>query len=304
MDIDRIKGIITPIVTPIDDNERVDEKGFRKLLRHSVDKGIHGIFVAGSNGESTNLLSNERDRAIKIALDEVGNEVPVLCGAIDSSTGKQIENLKKIEQMGGEYAVVTSTYYIRLSSDSELITHFEKLARSTDLKLIIYNIPSYTQINIIPETIFELSKISNIIGLKDSSGNFSQFQRCLRYFQGQEFKVFQGITDIAGISMLIGADGCIPVLAPLFPEIFIELYEAAISKDLDRLSAAQDWVIKTSRILGIGSNTVSSAKFAISLLGCISKNVTSPFKQLSLEQEELIKTVWQGIVTNCCLITK
>lgn len=303
MDINRIKGIITPIVTPIDEYEKINENGFRNLLRYSVDKGIHGIFVAGSSGEATNLLGKERNRAIKIALDEVGNDVPVLCGAIESSTAKQIENLKAIEQMGGEYAVVTSTYYIRLSSDTEIINHFEKLALSTSLKLIIYNIPMYTQINIKPEIVFELSKIKNIIGLKDSSGNIVQFQKCLKFFNDTEFKVFQGVTDIAGISMLLGADGCIPVLSPLFPEIFIELYEAAISRNLERLAFAQNWVIKTSNILSIGPNNISSAKYAISLLGHITKNVTIPFKHLSSEEEERIMKTWQDIITNCSLFS-
>lgn len=289
MNIEKIKGIIPPVITPITENENVDEKGFRALLRHCVDNGLHGIFVAGSNGETMSLTQEQRNKAIKIALDEVGDEVPVLCGVMDTSTRRVIENIKALEQMGGAIAVVTPAFYIRNSCQQEVISHFEEIARNTDISIMIYNIPQFTQVNIKPETVFELSKIDNIIGLKESGGSLLQIQKCLNYFKGTDFKIYQGTTDMGGISILMGADGMIPVLAPLFPEIFIKLYEAASSKRLEETLYMQEIVCKTSKILSMAANATSAAKYAISLLGLTGKQVTKPCEPITDAEEEKIK---------------
>ena len=108
-----IVGVIPPVITPLDSDERVDEKAFRRLISHCIESGIHGIFVAGSNGECMALTQKERDRAIWIALEETGGRVPVIAGVMDSSTKRVIENVKRLEQMGGTVAVVTPVFYAR-----------------------------------------------------------------------------------------------------------------------------------------------------------------------------------------------
>lgn len=102
-----IIGVIPPIITPIDENEKVDEAGLRKLINHCIDHGIHGIFICGSNGECMSLTQAQRDRAIQIALDECSGRVPVIAGCMDSSTQRVIENVQRLEEMGGTTAVVT-----------------------------------------------------------------------------------------------------------------------------------------------------------------------------------------------------
>ena len=101
MNASDLKGIIPPIVTPTDENEDVDEGGLRKLIDHCIAKGLHGIFIAGTNGESLSLTQEQRDRAIGIALSEAKGRVPVLAGVMDSSTRRVIENIKRVKQMGG-----------------------------------------------------------------------------------------------------------------------------------------------------------------------------------------------------------
>ena len=288
MEIKKIRGIIPPIVTPINEKEDIDEGGLRKLINHCIEKGLHAIFVTGSNGETMSLTQQQRNNAIRIVLEETAGRVPVLCGVMDASTRRVIENIKALEQMGGEIAVVTPAFYIRNSCQGEVVRHFELIARSTDLKIMIYNIPQFTQVNIKPETVFRLSEIDNIIGLKDSGESFLQFQKCLLYFKGKNFLIFQGATNMAGVSMLLGADGCIPVLAPLFPETFLKLYKAAKSGNIQETLALQEIVCRTGSILGMAKNATSAAKYAISLLGLSGKTVTAPCEPVTADEEKKI----------------
>ena len=156
-------GIIPPISTPIDEQENVEEGALRQLVNYTIDTGMHGIFVGGSNGECMGLTQAERDRAIKIVLDENAGRLPVLAGVMDTSTRRVIENCKRLEDMGGTTAVVTPIFYSRYASSSETIRHFEEISKNTNVDILIYNIPSYTYNSLKAETIFELAKIDRVI---------------------------------------------------------------------------------------------------------------------------------------------
>ena len=152
----KIYGVVPPISTPIDEHEHVDEKALRKLIDHCIDKGLHGIFVCGTNGECLGLTQAERNRAIKITLDQVAGRVPVLAGCMDTSTARVIDNIKAFEQMGGQTAVVTPEFYSRHSTPDETIRHFEQVAKHTEADIFIYNIPPFTGNTISPKAIHVL----------------------------------------------------------------------------------------------------------------------------------------------------
>ena len=228
-----IIGVIPPIITPIDEHEKVDEKGLRLLIDHCIEHGIHGIFVCGSNGECMSLTQEQRDRAIKIALDECAGRVPVIAGCMDSSTQRVIENIKRLEDMGGRTAVVTPVFYARHATQEETVRHFEEISKHTSADLMIYNIPPFTGQNLTADTIIKISQIDKVIGVKDTSGNFPAFIKLLNHFRGTDFLVHQGATNLAVPSMLMGADGYIPSLAPLFPKAHLKLYEYGRAGDIE-----------------------------------------------------------------------
>jgi len=291
MNLKKLKGVIPPIITPIYENEEVDEAGFRKLLTFCVDNGIHGIFVAGTNGETMALTQNQRNNTIKIALDEVGKRVPVICGVMDSGTKRVIENIKELEQIGGKIAVVTTDFYSRHSCETEIIRHFEHIAKSTNIKIMIYNIPHFVGINISNQTIFKIAEFENVIGYKDSAGNFAQLQNCLQYFEkkNKDFKILVGSTEIAAAAILLGAHGYIPSLSPVFPKLFVKLYEAAEKKDIDETKRLNKIVCETSKILKIGKNATAATKYAISLHGFTNKRVLMPAEPTTPEDERKIR---------------
>ena len=293
MDLKKVKGVILPIITPVLENEEVDEVGFRKLLSFCVDNGIHGIFVAGTNGETMVLTQKQRNNAIKIALDEVGKRVPVMCGVMDTGTKRVIGNIKELEQMGGEIAVVTTDFYSRHSCEAEIIRHFEHIVRSTNIKIIIYNIPSFVGTNISNQVIFKIAEFKNVIGYKDSAGDFAQLQNCLQYFKkkNRDFKILVGATELAAAAILLGAHGYIPSLAPVFPKLFVKLYEVAKKKDIDETKRLNELVCKTSKILKISKNATAATKYAISLLGFTNKRVLMPAEPTTSEDERKIREI-------------
>ena len=249
----KVYGVVPPIVTPVDENEKVDEKAFRKLINRCIDKGIHGIFVCGSNGECMGLTQKERDRAIKIAIEEVGDRVPLIAGCMDSSTQRVIENIKRFEDMGGKIAVVTPVFYARHATQDETVQHFEEISKHTEAELMIYNIPTFT----------------------------GQTLKA-------EFILMQGQTSLAIPSMLLGADGYVPSLAPLFPEPYIKLYEAGRAGNIDEAMKWGEIVDETCKIYPMAKSQTASTKYAMSKLGFLDKRVIRPTEKITAEEERKI----------------
>lgn len=277
----KIIGVIPPIITPVDEKENVDEKGLRKLVRRCIDHGIHGIFVAGSNGETMALTQAERDRAIKIVLDETKDAVPVISGIMDCSTRRVIENIKRLEDMGGKVAVVTPVFYARHATQDETVRHFEEISKNTNIDLMIYNIPPFTSQMLKAETIFKIAKIDKVIGYKDTSGNFPDFIKCLEHFKGTDFVLHQGATNLAAASMLLGADGYIPSMAPLYPEPFIKMYEYGKKGDIEKTMFYDQIISKTSSIWPMAKSQTSSTKYALSKMGYFHHRVIQPTEPIT-----------------------
>ena len=277
-------GVVPPIVTPIDENEKVDEKALRKLIRHCIEVGIPGIFVCGSNGECMALTQKERDRAIQITLDECGDEVPVMAGVMDSSTIRVIENVKRLEQMGGTTAVVTPVFYARHATQNETVIHFDEISKHTEADLFIYNIPTFTGQRLTADTIIELSKIDKVVGVKDTSGNFPDFVKMLRYFKGSDFMVFQGATNLAGPSVLLGADGYVPSLAPLFPKPHLELYNTAKNGDIEGMMHWAEIVDNVCKLYGMAKSQTSSTKYGMSKLGFMRPDPLRPTEPITASE--------------------
>ncbi|MFT3963351.1 dihydrodipicolinate synthase family protein [Propionivibrio sp.] len=281
-------GVIPPVVTPVDAQENVDEAGFRKLISHCIENGIHGIFVAGSNGECLALTQEERDRAIRIAIDEAAGRVPVMAGVMDSSTRRVIENVKRLEQMGDAAAVITPVFYARHATQDETVRHFEAISRHTSADLLIYNIPPFTGQNLKAETIFKIARIDKVVGYKDTSGSFPDFQKCLAHFKGTDFVLHQGATNLAAASMLLGADGYIPSMAPLFPEPHIRMYDYGRQGDIANTMACNDVIAEISAIWPMTKSQTASTKYALSRLGFFDKRVIQPTEPILPEEEKRI----------------
>lgn len=284
----KYQGVIPPIITPVDKNENVDEEGFRALIEHCIENGLHGIFVAGTNGECLQLTQTERNRAIRIAIDQAKGRIQIVSGIMDSSTRRVIDNLKRLEDMGGTCGVVTSVFYARHTSQDESIRHFEAISKASSIDLMIYNMPSMTNLTFAPTTVITIGEMDHVVGYKDSSPNYGAFMQVLAHFKATPFACLQGVTAQAISALLMGADGFVPALAPLFPKLFIEAYEVGISGDTQRAYRYNEIIRESSKILTMSKNMTAAAKYAISTLGLTDKRIICPQEGTTLAEEEMI----------------
>ena len=273
-------GIIPPIVSPVDRDENIDEHGFRALIEYCIEGGLHGLLVAGTNGETMQLTQKERNRAIKIAIDQANGRIPVIAGVMDTSTKRVIENIKALEDMGGTCAAVTPIFYDRHTSQDETVRHFEKILKETKVDLFVYNIPPFTGIKLTPETVMTIADMDKrVVGYKDSAAAYKDTPFC----------VLSGATPQALSGILMGADGFVPALGPAFPEMFVDAYEAAKSKDVDLTREYDELIRESGKILGMTKNATAAAKYAISLRGHIDKRVMMPQDTILPDEEIKIK---------------
>jgi len=215
---------------------------------------------------------------------------------MDSSTRRVIENIKEVEHMGGEIVAVTPVFYAVNKYQGEILTHFREISKNTKLSILAYNIPPYTGVNIEPDVVFQLAEIKNVIGYKDSSGSMINFQKYIHYFKGSDFKLFIGKSELAGISILMGADGYVPGLAPVFHSLYLELYNSAVEKNIEKTLKLSELVCNSLKLLSLAKNSLSATKYAISLLGFTSKQVIKPFESLTEEQEVKIKHIVENTI--------
>ena len=291
----KIYGVVPPIATPVDEEERVDEKALRTLIDHCMEKGLHAIFVCGTNGECMSLTQKERNRAIRITLDHVAGRVPVLAGCIDASTRRVIDNVKAFEQMGGLTAVITSDFYSRHSSPAEVIRHVEAVAKNTEADLFVYNIPPFTGNTIPASSVFEMAAFDHVVGYKDTGGNFAEFLRCLDHFRGTDFMLFQGMTSLAGVSILMGADGFIPNIAPVAPELCLKVYEYAVARDIEKLKVYSQLLMEAQDSFSSARYGIAACKTAYSALGFMDKRMCLPSEPVAPEEEAKILAALRAV---------
>lgn len=288
-------GAVPPISTPVDEYERVDEKALRKIVNRCVDSGLHGIFVCGTNGECMALTQKERNRAIRIVLDECAGRLPVMAGCMDTSTERVIENVKEFEQMGGISAVITPEFYSQHTTQDETIRHFEKIAEQTETDIFIYNMPSFVGTNLTPETVFKIAEFDHVVGIKDSSGSFGNFLRCIEHFRGTDFMTFQGISQLAGASLVMGASGFIPNLGPVLPEICLKIYEYAKICDLEKLAVYSELLTTLQRALLVAKYGNAGCKAINAKVLGFDRRMCEPTVQVTDEQMDYIYSVYQSV---------
>ena len=289
-------GIIPPIISPVTEKEDIDVEGYQGLLDYCIDGGLQGIFVAGTNGETMALTQQERNKIIGVTLEHVGGRVPVIAGAMDSSTRRVIENIKSIEEMGGTCAAVTSIFYDRHTSQDETIRHFETILKETAIDLVVYNIPSFTGIKLTADTVLKIVGLDErIVAYKDSSGSYAEFMQVLAALQSSHVSVMQGVTGQALSAVLMGADGFVPALAPAFPGLFADAYQAARAGDIPLTRRFNTLIMESSRMLGMCKNATAAAKYVISLRGFTDKRVICPQDTIQPVDEERIRSKFNEI---------
>ena len=217
------KGVGTAIATPFN-SDGVNIPAFEKLLSFQLLNSVDSIIVCGTTGEASTMSDDEKSSIIKCAVDFVDRKVPIIVGCGSNDTNKAIFNAKMAESLGADGLLVVTPYYNKCTQ-SGLIKHYSKIADSVSIPIILYNVPSRTGVNISPETCFELSKISNIVAIKEASGDISQVAK-IAHLCGDNLNIYSGNDDQILPVLSIGGIGVISVLSNIAPKYTCEMVES------------------------------------------------------------------------------
>ncbi len=283
------KGIICAMITPLDENQNINPKATCELIDYLIDKGVYGLFILGTNGECHVLTNDEKVEFAQIVINHTNNRVPVFVGTGGNSTNEVIKLSKRMEQIGASALSVITPYFVPPTQE-ELIEHYKAIAASVNLPILMYNMPGKTGINIEPESVAELAKVKNIVGIKDSGGKLDNMKAYLEVTKGQDFGVFSGSDSLILDILKAGGQGAVAATANFLAEIDVAIYNNFVKGDLEAAKKAQDSIEELRRILKFGT-IPSVIKETVTLNGIDVGPARLPATMPSGEKLEEIKAV-------------
>jgi len=284
------EGVLPAIITPFKRNPAMslDLPGLEKNIGFLLSCGIHGIVPCGSTGESATLTFEEHEKVIKVTVDKVNGQIPVLAGTGSNNTAEAIRLTKAARDIGADGVLAISPYYNK-PNRAGLIKHYHKLA-DLDIPVIVYNVPSRTGQNLEPDLIAELAKHPNIWGVKEASGNIGQISRIIEETQDDDFIVISGDDNITLPIMALGGAGVISVAANIDPKRMVEMYDALLLGDYQKALVLNFALSPLFRSMFIDTNPIPVKK-AVELMGMAGGPVRLPLSDLDAKKTEELKKV-------------
>lgn len=285
-----IKGIIPPIVTPMNEDESINEAELRNQVNRQIKGGVHGLFPFGTNGEGYILNEKEKEQVLSIVIEETNGRVPVYAGTGCISTKDTIRQSQMAKSLGADIlSIITPSF--AAASQNELYEHYKTVAEAVDMPIVLYNIPARTGNALAPATVAKLAKIENIVGAKDSSGNFDNMLQYIEQTRDRkDFAVLSGNDSLILWNLLAGGAGGIAGCANVFPEVMASIYNYFVAGDLENARKAQD-SIRSFRACFKYGNPNTIVKTAVGLLGYPVGKCRAPFNQVPEEGLEALKKV-------------
>ena len=277
------------MVTPFDKEGKVDEEGLRENVRFQIKRGIHGLVPVGTTGECATLSYEEHNRVVEIVVDVAKGKAPVLAGTGSNSTWEAIMLTQHAKEVGVDGALLVIPYYNK-PTQAGLYAHFKKLAEEVDLPQVIYNIPSRTGVNMIPDTMAKLAKLKNIVGVKEASGDLKQIARIIELTRSEDFSVTSGDDSLTLETMKLGGVGVISVASNLVPDKVAELVNSFRSGDVKRAERINTELASLCKTLFIETNP-GPVKMAMNWMGMAAGGLRLPLVELEPENQEKLPKV-------------
>ena len=280
-----INGSIPALITPFRDG-KVDEARFQSFVEWQIEQGSNGLVPCGTTGESSTLSLEEHMRVVALCVEAAARRVPVIAGAGSNDTAAAIELSQAAKRAGADAVLLVAPYYNKPSQDG-LFAHYKAINDAVDIPMVIYNVPSRTVVDISPETMGRISKLANVIGVKDASADLTRVARH-RELCGDKFVQLSGNDDTAVDFCQLGGAGCISVTANVAPKLCAQVQAALRKGDVD---AARDLDAKLHglhRAMFIEPSP-APAKYAASLLGKSSEEVRLPIIPCSEPAKGIIR---------------
>ena len=288
-------GIIPAIITPLQDNGRIDESLLSKQIEYLCSKGVDGFFINGTTGEGGFLTTEEKIQVLKIAREVVGNHRFLCAACIQSSTELVLKEIRAFEPLQPDFIVAVTPYYYSVTQDT-IFEHFRMISEHSPFPVIVYNIPQCTHNPIHLETILKLSKLDNIIGTKDSSGDFVSFVRGIASETTENFSWVQGNDYLDGPALLVGAKGIVTGLGNVWIEPYIEMWDVYKRGNYSEIMEKQKLINDLYRIIeAVPDKLIGAIKAAVTALGRASKWTKVPSMSVTDEEYSRVKNVMKEI---------
>lgn len=290
---ERVKGIVVAMITPFNDDESVNKEGLCTLVRFLIERGVHGLFPAGSQGEFYALTADERRRVLDITLKAAEGRVTVLAHVGAITTREAIALARHAEAAGADAVSAITPFFIKPSQD-ELYRHYMELASAVGLPVLAYNNPGRTGVNLQPATAARIARdAANFAGIKDSSGDVAQFTEYIRLCP-PGFQAFMGKDSLIFAGLAHGAAGAVAASANVVPELVVSIYDAVSARDLARGRELQRLLVPLRLAFDLGTFP-AVIKEAMQMIGLPAGPVRRPVEPLSDEARIKLRDVLEQV---------
>ncbi|HIR87515.1 MAG TPA: 4-hydroxy-tetrahydrodipicolinate synthase [Candidatus Fimimorpha faecalis] len=282
------KGAGVAIVTPFTADDKVDYEALGKMIDFQIENGTDAIIICGTTGESSTLTHDEHDECIRFAVEYVAGRVPVIAGTGSNSTAEAIRLSTHAEKVGADALLLVTPYYNK-ATQKGLIEHYKKIANSVKIPIIMYNVPSRTGVNILPETAVTLAKeVDNIVGIKEASGNIGQVARLAALADGC-IDIYSGNDDQIVPLLSLGGIGVISVLSNIAPKMTHDIVASYLNGDVETSRKLQLQAMDLNDVLFCEVNPIP-VKAALNMMGMCEGNLRSPLCEMSEAHKEQMKS--------------
>jgi len=278
------EGVLPALITPFTKNDTIDKTGVRENIAFVESGGVSGVVPSGTTGESATLSTAEHKELIDIVVDCAN--VPVVAGTGSNNTAEAVELTRYAADAGADGALLIAPYYNK-PNKAGLIGHFKKIAESADIPLLLYNVPSRTSQDMPLDVIAELSKVENIIGIKEASGDLGKVSRIIENTIDEDFMILSGDDGLTLPILSVGGSGVISVVANIVPERMVKLVNAALTGDMATARRIHYEIAPLIRALFTETNPVP-VKRAAGLIGLASGHLRLPLAPLGSENEQVL----------------
>lgn len=281
------KGSIVAIITPFKDG-KVDEEAYRQLIEFQVENGTNAIVPCGTTGESATLNVKEHARVIDIAVEAVNKRVPVIAGTGGNSTSEAIELTKHAKEVGADATLQVTPYYNKPTQEG-LYQHFKAIAKAVPLPQVLYNVPTRTSVNMLPETVARLAEFPEVVAIKEASGSLGQMAEIVK-LAGDKITLLSGDDNLTLPVLSIGGAGVVSVAANIVPRDTADLVKAWEEGRIDEAKGVFYKLLPLCQAMFFETNPIP-VKTSLALMGKIQEEMRLPLYHMTPANLEKLKKV-------------
>ncbi len=286
------KGVGTALITPFNENG-IDLESYEKLIEFEIKNGAQALIICGTTGEPATMTKAEKDSVISTAIEIINKRVPSIVGTGANSTATAIANSIEAERMGADGLLVVTPYYNKCTQKG-LVAHYKAIAESVDSPIFLYNVPGRTGVNILPETVKELSGVKNIVAIKEASGNMAQVMEVARLIEGTGMSLYSGDDALTLPMLALGAKGVISVASNVIPSVMSDIVSLYFSGDVERSRALHFKYLPLMTALFVETNPIP-VKYAASKLGLCKNILRMPLTPIEKEHAAKLDAVMKAL---------